>query len=225
MKKIKYCLLLSLVFALQACGDMNEIIEEYLDRGEISYVGRPDEISVLGGNHRARFTWKVGPDPRVQEGIIYWNGDLDSVVVAIDRSNLDELGFMTATVENLEEGSHEFSFRQIGKGGSPSIKVRQMVTIYGDLYQSSLIPRRIKTMKTTADGVKITWNNNPENGLRVLFHYTDSTGEKVVEIEPHTDEIVVGDISAGSEFWYETFFLPTNGLDEFAVRVDGNFPG
>ncbi|WP_286084320.1 DUF4998 domain-containing protein [Parabacteroides goldsteinii] len=56
---------------------MNDIIEEYLDRGEINYIGRPDSVTCDGGLYRVKLTWKVGKDVRIESCKIFWNMGAD----------------------------------------------------------------------------------------------------------------------------------------------------
>ena len=52
---ILYCF--SFLFLL-ACDGMNDNIKEYLDRGEINYIGRADSAIAMGGINRINLCGK-----------------------------------------------------------------------------------------------------------------------------------------------------------------------
>lgn len=45
----KYLPIIFAFFLLASCSGMNDIIQDYLDRGEINYIGRPDSLLSTGG--------------------------------------------------------------------------------------------------------------------------------------------------------------------------------
>ena len=65
----KYGLYVLLSFLLASCSGMNDIIQEYLDRGEINYIGKTDSIYAIGGKNRITFKWIVNADPRIEKNV------------------------------------------------------------------------------------------------------------------------------------------------------------
>ena len=88
MKYIVNIIMLVSFVTLASCSGMNDIIEEYLDRGEINYIGRPDSVTCDGGLYRVKLTWKVGKDVRIESCKIFWNMGADSLIYPIDKESL-----------------------------------------------------------------------------------------------------------------------------------------
>ena len=71
------CSLLAVLFV--SCDGMNDNIKEYLDRGEIAYIGKADSVTTAGGINRIKLLWKINSDPRITSCKILWNDKQDSV--------------------------------------------------------------------------------------------------------------------------------------------------
>ncbi len=226
MKKdlITYTFILISIF-ITSCEKMNDNIEKYLDRGEINYIGRVDSVFTFGGKERIGFSWKVGPDPRIEFCKIYWNNNRDSIIYEIDRTQLQN-GFVHEIFDQMEEGTYVFNMYHTGSKGYKSIKYEVIGHVYGEQYQASLTPRKIKEVIAYKEKVEIIWNN-PEDSHSLILNYTDSSGEiNILEVLSSVDTTAITDYKAGGEFSYITNYLPEeNAIDQFTVQSEKmNFP-
>ena len=64
-------LLVSWIFT--SCDGMNEIQEEFSERESRVYLGKVDSIKSFPGFGRAKITWYISSDPKIDKTVIYWN--------------------------------------------------------------------------------------------------------------------------------------------------------
>lgn len=212
---ILYCLSF---FFLLACDGMNDNIKEYLDRGEINYIGRADSATAAGGVNRIKFMWKINTDPRITSGKIYWNDKQDSVGFPIDRSLVDKDGYLSYMLNDMPEGTFIFKLYHVGIDNSLSIGYEIPGTVYGDIYESTLSPRKIKRLEALADKINVYWGDAGSSS-GILFTYTNKAGQqKTLDLPASETVTVIDDYTLGGEFYYKTTYLPEKGaLDQFEL--------
>ena len=226
MMKNKYLPIICLFFLFASCSGMNDIIQDYLDRGEINYIGRPDSLLTTGGNGRMQLRWLAGKDPRVEGYIIYWNNRTDSVVGEIDRNNLlkDRYNFC---IFNVKESSYEFELVQTGSKGVNSIAATVTGNVYGDSYISQLKIRELINVAEDVDGVKLTWGiSNSSKYVDFTYEKADGT-EAICRISSQVNDIILPNPKSRGAYSYSTYYVPgKDSLDVFKAPevVDGNFP-
>lgn len=210
-----------LALLLLSCDGMNDNIEEYLDRGEVNYLGRVDSASAIGGKERILFTWQPGKDPRIEECLITWNERQDSVIVPVDLSQIDENGYFSVVIGDFKEGTYVFNMYHLGKKGYPSIKHEVVGKVYGEKFQASLYPRGMKEIVVKDEKVKLSWGTATDS-CRVMLSYPDISGKmQSLAISALEDSTLIDNYKPGGEFTYRTYYLPeTNALDEFFVDSD-----
>lgn len=217
----KHILIYSLIcMFLLSCGGMNDPIQEYLDKGEVDYIGKVDSVITAGGNGRILFSWKINADPRIEECVICWNNGADSLIYPIDKSKLVN-GRVSTIFDNMKEGTYVFNMYHTGKNGYNSVKQEVVGQVYGDLYKETLTPRKIKKVAAFKEYAEINWSS-AEASLKVNLHYVNNIGNKIIkEVLPSEEKTIINDYSPGSKFSYETSFLPDiNALDTFFVESD-----
>lgn len=215
MNRIILFLSLTIMF-LCSCTGMYDNIEEYWDRGEIPYIGRPDSAVVYGGKERAKIEWIVNSDPRIEKCIIYWNFRKDSVVVDIDKSKLVDNKF-SYMLNSLDEGSYVFELIHIGQEGYPSIAHEVIGEVYGEKYQSNLTPRKITDFEWVGSDLRLSLGIDDSNYC--LFKYTTVDGsEKEVRCSIEETEVILDNCSPASQIEYSTVYIPEeNALDLFVI--------
>jgi hypothetical protein len=200
---------------------MNDNIEEYLNRGEINYIGRPDLAYTQGGIERINIVWLVNDDPRIEGCTITWNdreNEPQSISFPIDRSALID-GYMSVTMP-LEEGTYVFQIVHTGSKGYPSIITEISGTVYGDNYIAALQPRRINEINVLPDRVEIDWAPADAGVTKVLFTYETKTNEeKTIEVlDAEETKTILTDNKTGGQYSWITYYLPDeNALEAFSV--------
>ena len=119
-----------LIGVLPSCDDMNDIQSEYADRDERVYLGKVDSLKAFPGFGRAKITWYITADPKIEQTVIYWNERTDSLVKNVSRTSS---GVMkdSIIIENLPEGSTLFEFRNMNSKGEYSLYTSVTATSWG----------------------------------------------------------------------------------------------
>jgi hypothetical protein len=125
-------------------------------------------------------------------------------------------GTVTVSYTGLEEGRYQFQVVCFDVYGNESVPVELYVTVYGDLYRSTLRSREYDNVGKFGNGLGISWKNQTGNWIE--FFYTDEAGQPaskiipVTELSSHIPDFGSGPIS------YNTLFLPEiTAVDTFRV--------
>jgi hypothetical protein len=173
-KSINIIFLLSL---LAACSKMDQYKSKYMQGGAITYAGRMDSVKIFSGKKRVKLTGLFTSDPNIIKYRVFWNSRQDSVEVAVTRTS----GVDTARliIPNLAEGVQSFEIRTYDKSGNSSVPEYMSASVYGDLYQSSLVNRGVADASYQSNAsALITWADvNSTAGVQTMeITYTDTTG-------------------------------------------------
>src|SRR5690606_12297077 len=94
------------------------------------------------GFGRAKLTWYVGSDPKIDRTIIYWNMRQDSIVKEFAR-NTPGVQKDSIILDNLPEGSTLFEFRNMNNDGETSLYSSATVTVWGAEFGDGLRARSL----------------------------------------------------------------------------------
>lgn len=199
------------IFALAHCTDMNDIHQEFLDKGERIYVGRADTLVVFGGYHRAKIQGVMSYAKTAEKCIIRWTteGERDSVIVQAEewRSNNDTLSVL---IEGLTEGTQRFFVQTYDKEGNRSLNVECSGNVYGDQYILSATQKIITQMIAQPEGMELTWNMS-EEAIGVEVKYESNDGEKYVNVEADATTTLLPDWKLSGTVQTRTIFIPEEG--------------
>ncbi|GHT38942.1 hypothetical protein AGMMS49965_03680 [Bacteroidia bacterium] len=206
---------------------MNDNIEEYLERGEINYLGRPDLAYTQTGNGRINIGWFVNDDPRIDGSTITWNNqdnEPQSAPFPVDRSALVD-GYMSVML-SLDEGTYVFRIVHTGEKGYPSIATEVSGSVSGPNYISTLSPRRINAVTSYNDRVEIDWAVADANVMKVLLTYETASGpEKTIEIEPSEQKTILTDYKPQGKYSWITNIQEANAFEGVSIPSDSKtFP-
>ncbi|SFK56245.1 protein of unknown function [Porphyromonadaceae bacterium KH3CP3RA] len=207
----KIIILSAFIFMLTSCTDMNDIHQEFLDRGERIYVGRADTLVVFGGYQRAKIQGAMYYAKTAEKCIIRWttDGEKDSVIVQASewKANNDTLSVL---IEGLTEGTQRFFVQTYDKEGNKSLNVECSGNIYGDQYILSASPKIITQMKPLPEGMELTWNMS-EEAIGVEVKYESNDGEKYVKVDAKAATSLLPDWKLAGTVQTRTIFVPEEG--------------
>ncbi len=210
--------LLGVFLLTTSCDNMNDIQSKYTNQEEQIYLGKVDSLLVWPGLGRAKLTWYISADPKIEQTIIYWNMRKDSIVKDFVR-NAPGLQRDSIIVENLPEGTQLFEFRNINRSGQTSLYSSASVTSWGENFAKKLYARSITSQVYVYDSLKFKLGlSKTFSGDSVVYsqvRYTDSHGaENNIRINRVTNSLVLTDFPQGGEVQFRTaFFLPKRGID------------
>ncbi|WP_298652621.1 DUF4998 domain-containing protein [uncultured Proteiniphilum sp.] len=210
--------LLAILFVGISCDSMNDIQSEFADREEQVYLGKVDSLKVQPGFGRAKITWYINSDPKIEQTVIYWNMRRDSIVRDFVRSTTSDIQKDSIIIENLGESSIMYEFRNKNSKGESSLYSSIAVTAWGEQFASNLLARKLISKEFDYDLSQYKLTLSPAAvGDSVVYSqivYTDKNGEeKMVKIERNTNMVVLPNFSDGSEFQFRNVFFIPKGLD------------
>ncbi len=209
--------LIMLIGVLPSCDDMNDIQSEYADLDERVYLGKVDSLKAFPGFGRAKITWYITADPKIEQTVIYWNERRDSLVKDVSRSSS---GVMkdSIIVENLPEGSTYLEFRNKNSKGEYSLYTSVTATSWGGDFAKGLRARRLTTTIFNYQDSEFALQLTPAAvGDSVVYselYYTDNQGvKKSMRIEREVNDTVLTNFADGGEFHFRNIFFLPQGMD------------
>jgi hypothetical protein len=202
-----------LCIALSSCSKLNDLHDEYLANGEITYSAKVDRVGVYPGNKRAVLNITI-TSQRIETVRIYWNNYSDSIDLAVNS----RIGVFEKMIENLEENDYLFYLVSFDKFKNKSLPFEASGTVYGDRFQNSLSNRRIQSLYIIDDILTVNWGGAPANALYSELIYTGKDGkEHFVPIPLDETSRSIDDFSSGLQ--YRTLFMPeTTAIDTFRTE-------
>ena len=210
-------LLASVFLALSSCDKMDDIQQKYAEREEQVYLGKVDSIQSFTGFSRAKLTWYISSDPRIDRTIIYWNLRQDSIVKEFKHTG-SGVQKDSITIDNLTEGATLYEFRNVNKEGETSLYSSASVTVWGPEFANSLHARELTAFDFDYSQSLYNLTLSPAVlGDSVVYSqitYTNTHGEeKTVRIERDTANVELTDFPDGGEFRFRTVFFIPQGID------------
>ncbi len=216
MKRIiNYLLLAIFACTMFCCEEMDHTYKEYIVPNGIHYPGKATNPVVCPGRYRVKIQWLKGTDPKVVKAEIYWNNytEMDTVDYPEDQDTISSL------IGSLEENNYTFVIKTYDTEGNVSIPVEITGAIYGDIYQSGILNRAIKSSATDNNAEwKIEWEkaDTKKGAFMLEFEYRTTAGVKKLLVPATENTTIIKDQQGGSEFKYRTCYLPDSlAIDTF----------
>jgi hypothetical protein len=198
-----------LLLLLAACDGMNDNIQEYLDRGEVNYVGRPDSARTFGGVGRINIQWLVNDDPRIEGATIFWTDRQNkpqSADFTIDRNQLQN-GYASVVI-NLEESSYAFKIVHTGTKGYASIATEVTGNVYGETYGSTLKLQPVESFAGNNGWYIFMGNIDDDNAIATEIEYSEPDGTvKTILIPISTKDTVIFGSKPQTTFRHRTLYM------------------
>lgn len=222
---IKYILAWGIVLTFCcSCENINDIHEEYLNRGETIYTGVVDSLAITPGNERAKFKWLLNADPRITKVVIYWAQRTDSVVVEVNRTQAGAMWM--EEILPFAEDSYIFEVVTKDDYGHRSMAESMTVDVYGPEYIGRLMNREIRSRNINSSGEGVlTWAAILSNAIQyTLVKYTDYSDpanpvDKEVRVENDDTETILPGVRVGDVISVSSIYLPEGALDELASNA------
>jgi hypothetical protein len=206
------------IILFSSCSDMTEY-EKFIEDGEITYTGKADSLTIYSGKNRVLVEALLIADPKITEARIYWDGDRDSVVVPIDRS--EGVDTLRTYINDITEQVHNFKVVTYNRKGDPSVPVFETGTVYGDRYRLSLLNRPVVTNELFADNGTANLQYGEVDRTSGAFEseikYTTADGDQeIVTLSVDEPQIQLENYELGTEFETRTLYLPdSTSIDTF----------
>lgn len=217
-------LIIVIIFNITACKDMDSTFKEYLEGGEIKYVARVDTLIGYPGKNRVKLVWPIGRDSRVTYVQIFWNNYEDSLRVDINKEQVTDSAFVI--IEGLEEAGHEFTLLTYDDIGNKSVKANVYVEVYGEIYISTLLNRKVRDTEVGNNSICIDFYPASLYVKNTLVEYsTKNNTIKTLLLEAAEQVICLPDYKPNTQIKFFTTYIPEgNGIDEVATVFDSFIP-
>lgn len=212
-----FCFITSLCLVLSSCQKMDDIQRKFTSRAETIYLGKADSLQSFPGNGRAKLTWYLSADPKIEQTIIYWNLHRDSIVMDVTRDS-SSLQKDSIIIDSLPEGSSLFEFKNVNKEGETSLYSTVTVTVWGPSFADGLNGKIIQDFAYNYEhsiyNLTLSPPSENDNLLYSQLEYTDSHGEKKqLTIDRDSVNIELDNFPTQDSLRFRNvFFLPT-GID------------
>jgi hypothetical protein len=193
--------------------------QEYIDRGEIIYIGGIDSIIALSGYNRVKFDWKTSTDPRITKTIFSWDQGDQSFEAPVSKS---EIGLPQSKIHDLKEGVYNFEVINVDKEGNRSLSQPVTIEIYGQSYRESLRNMNVLSIDVSDNDTRLTIKWAGIESMTTQYttvHYMSRTNPNPVpnpvRVENDDAETVISGIQihAGDSISVVTTYLPESGFD------------
>ena len=212
--------------AVWSCDRMNDLHDQYLEKGAIIYTMKVDSAEVFAGKNRVLLRYYT-TDPKAKKLQVYWNLRTESQVFDIPVKNAEEP--VDVYIDDLDEGRVHFELFTLNENmQNKSVPYSTEGNVYGSIFQQSLVNRKCAAYRTEPDQkISIEWYSADPKVTGCEIKYTDQSGETVYHTAPAAEAVtIIDDMSAETRYIeYRTMYLPEpDAIDIFYTtgyhRVD-----
>lgn len=209
--KILISAALLLIIMVNACDDMNDLHQKYLDEGSRVYIGKPDSVTVRPGYNCLRLIWTNNADVKIKKTRIVYNYGNDTIVIPFERK---VPGYQRDSITlHLEPGDYQFSICNLTEDEKlHSIVVEEVRgKVYGESYKNTLTIRSFAPA-VNGNSVNVEWGDVTSDYMYSILRHIDNSGEEPVETEyicdNNTYSTVVEKVNDGDCFIVTSVYLP-----------------
>lgn len=181
MKDIKSIAILLLAACLSgiACSDYTEIHKKYVDDGETVYLRKVDKATIYSGRNRLKLQLQYTDANRLTHTMVYWNNGanfyrIDLAGAPSGRHTVE------ATIPDMPEGSYDLKIQNMNQFGHKSLYTDAFGTTYGDVYESSLRNRQVRSAEyLSPTECQINWMYASNQLVYTEVEYTGMEGDPI----------------------------------------------
>lgn len=221
INKIYSMLCIVLITGFSSCGDMDETYRHFWDKGEKVYPAPADSLKIFTGKNRVALSWNIYGDPNVNLAKIYWNNKSDSLQVPIQASGDKDSVYVI--VDNLAEGSYSFVIYTYDTKGNRSVSRDGIGTVYGNIYERTLLPRFLQAANYKNGILTVLWGNmSDKTAIWSELSYKNISGaETKVIVKNNEETTIINDFDFESDptIKYRTVYVPPTSIDTFYTNM------
>lgn len=197
------------------CSKMNDIQQEFVGDGEITYIAKADSIYAKGGINKVEIKWTLLSDPKIAGYKIFWNNRKDSLERPITRGS--GVDYIKVLLTDMEEGTYNFEIYTFDKIGNSSIKTTVVGKVYGEKYEATLLPRTYRKLTRIGNDLQVEWMPAEAEYIGGELAYLDNSGNPVkMQIAPQATTTLLTSFPVASSFELTSAFKPTeDAIDIF----------
>lgn len=192
---------------LASCSKMDEHYKDFIKDGAKVYTGKADSLQAAGGKGRVVLSWILFSDQNITGCRVLWNFGADSLVIAVKRSSHPDT--IQLPIE-LAEGAYNFTVYTFDNKGNGSVGADAIGTSYGAGFQSSILPRTLRTVnKQAAVGkINITWVGREDKCIGTEWTFTGVDNRPRTYFSPLGDTTMLSGCDVDQPVSYRSVYLP-----------------
>tara|TARA_R110002049_G_scaffold294274_1_gene480832 strand:+ start:18415 stop:19818 length:1404 start_codon:yes stop_codon:yes gene_type:complete len=212
---ISFYLLTLIGLGLVSCDKMEDNYRAFIEDGEVTYTPKALDIEGKSGNKRVQLEWNVTSNTNIEKWLFSF-GEKTITLDNTDRENAHKVYIL----EDLEAGDYVFSVQSISKNGSKSLATELPLTVFGEVYRASLLPRRLKSF--AYDGVQGLADFALATSLtrNTEVRYISNGEVATVTLEKEDTSIELPDLDFTQVVEFRTFYVPTRDKDGEETTID-----
>lgn len=215
-----YAFLLIVSFNFTSCDEMDDIQKQYADEEEIIYLGKVDSVEVIPGFGRAKLTWELSADPRIERVRVYWGNNQESIVKEFNRE-LSGVVKDSLIIENLPEGNYTFELRSESDQYNPSLPTFASGSVWGPNRGDDLGKRSISSFDLDHSNSTYTLKFTPVQKVSAedsmvfseLTYMNTAGSETTIRVNPDSLEVILEEFATGGEFSMRDAFVSATVID------------
>jgi len=200
------------------CSDMNDLHDQYRQRGEAIYVGQVDSLKLFPGKNRVKITYR-NYDPKVSKLTVYWDFRQGSASFDVPTDRLGEE--IEEYIGQLDEKNYTFELVTSNRSGEyKSIPLYISGPVYGSRYTASLTDRKVvyatHFFPSSNERMEISWASAIEKmvGVEILYRNASDV-ETVMRVGNDETNAIIKDLKDDA-VTYRTLYLPEEAcIDTF----------
>ncbi|MDD2251025.1 MAG: DUF4998 domain-containing protein [Candidatus Cloacimonetes bacterium] len=216
-----FILFIFFLFGFISCSDMDETYRHFWEVGEKLYPAPVDSLQAHAGKNRIGLSWIIYGDPNVDKAKIFWENRSDSLEIPIQSNGGKDS--MYVIIDNLAEGTYSFDILTYNKKGNISVSRSVIGTVFGDVYENSLLPRFMQSAFYKEDALFITWGNPADTtsiGSEICYRNMAGSYNRVIaDNSAEITSIADYDYDSDPTFTYRTIYVPPMAIDTFYSAV------
>lgn len=173
---------------LVGCRKLDDNYLQFIDDGEIIYIGKADSILIRGGNHRVEVSWLLLSDPKVHSYKLYWNNHNDSISGEVVKTS--QVDTVRVLLNEMSEGLHHFEILMFDEFGNRSVPMTASGRVYGDQYNNFLVNRTYNAVQIIdEENLEIDWMPAEDQLLYSEITYSNSDGNTIKHVVDREAEL------------------------------------
>ena len=197
--------------------------KKYMPDGEIIYPQKADAVTTYPGKNRIQLEWVIVDSKVTSCKVLYEQGGIQGETnVPVNVGGNNENDTIRVIVPNLEETTYMFQIVSYDDFGHASIPVETDELSYGEMYESTLVNRTMKSFQYDNDSkaLIIEWFNavdDTETGMELTYTDINDLTQTLFFAGSETYTILP-DFKLGEPLYISTKYKPTpSAIDVFST--------
>ena len=215
---LKLCFIFCSVLFLSSCNSDDSL--PVMPQNES--IAQLKSFSIKPGENRVKIEGTVPAGANIEEVVIYWNNQANSMRIPITSSTEEQ--HFTEYITNLEERVYNFEMQTTDGSGSGSPIITGASEVFGASYRNTLLNRPVASSSLSQSKLDIQFEGMDfsTGPIGVEVNYENTSGETQNVFYPISqDRVIIDDYKRNTNYSYRTVFVPSPlAIDTFYINYN-----